>query len=67
MFNLGLFGALSSASVRDQSRANPSILTFLCLLPSVCTEHSERALTQLEALHNVLRWLLKQRGAKLII
>lgn len=39
MFNLGLFGALSSASVRDQSRANPNILTFLCLLPSVCTEH----------------------------
>lgn len=36
VFNLGLFGALSSASVRDQSRANPSSLTFPCLLPSVC-------------------------------
>lgn len=36
VFNLGLFSALSSASVRDQSRANPSSLTFPCLLPSVC-------------------------------
>lgn len=38
MFNLGLFGAPSSASVRDQSRADPNSLTFLCLLPSVCAE-----------------------------
>ena len=59
---LDSLGALSSTSVRDQNRANPSSLSFLCLLPSVCKEHSERVLTQLEALHNVLMGLLKQRS-----